>query len=66
MESGFVLIVENGLHFAQEHLFTIKPEPAGIQKLLKFSKPDPVGTFKFFKPDPKYGIYTKEINNRQR
>jgi len=29
--SGFVPIVKNGLHFAHEHLFTIKPDPVGTK-----------------------------------
>jgi len=31
--SGFVLMVKNGLHFDQEHLFTIKPDPKEKQIL---------------------------------
>ena len=27
MGSGFVLMMKSGLHFAQEHLFTVKPDP---------------------------------------
>jgi len=45
-------MMKSGPHFAHEHLFMIKP--------------DPVGRFRLFKPDPKYAILKVEINKRLR
>jgi hypothetical protein len=36
--SGFVLVMQTGLHFAQEHLFMIKPDPDGTKRITKVFK----------------------------